>query len=465
MTRLQPAPAKLALDLRVPKLADAIDPAVLLAKSGVEAFSDLRIVGWAGSGYYQLSLPGAAERRYFRISDGLELPDGDRQFAEFLARQYIDEPVAAVRSARLISAFDWEYPRINRLLPVWRIEFDRADGLRAYVDTRTGRLGTLVDRIKAISSIEFAILHRWQWLDLIAPWFVRLLVVAILLVAALAVTLSGLWLYIWRWRMVARRWDLRRLHRLWGVAISLASAMFVVSGGYHLLHIGIRGDAGERTPIAPSSFAIGQFNTSPRAALEISGLTDAATLSVVEIDGEPYYRIQPIAAPSHHPESPAQPHGAHIPHGRATPGQVAPSVDARFVSAVDSGVLADGAHRYALDVAARVSRSPVTAGPTPVNNFDAEYGFAFKRLPVQRLGLADGTALYVDPADGTIAAMVNGADRSEGWFFGNIHKLDWLVPLIGIDARDGVAVLLASLLAGVALLGVKLWLAQGKRQR
>ena len=33
---------------------------------------------------------------------------------------------------------------------MWRVEFDRADAMRAYVDTRTGRLGTLVDRIESV---------------------------------------------------------------------------------------------------------------------------------------------------------------------------------------------------------------------------------------------------------------------------------------------------------------------------
>lgn len=463
MTRLQPAAAKLELELRVRDSSDAGDPAVLLANHNVKPFVDLRIVAWADNSYYQITQANRPQRRYFKLSDGKELPDGDRRYAEFLAREFIDEPVAAVRSAHLIDAFDWEYPRINRLLPVWRIEFARGDGLRAYVDTRTGRLGTLVDHIKALSSTEFAILHRWQWLDSIAPRFTRMLVVALLLTSALVVTLSGTWLYIVRWGEVSRQWNLRRVHRLWGVSISLASCLFVLSGGYHLLHIGVLGDAGERRSPAPSSFTLGQLKVSPRAALEKSDAKSVSAISLVEIEGEPYYRIQPAAAHSKQFEPALAPHGAHIPHGRATAGHVAPLIEARFVSASDGNVLADGPRRYALDIAARAYSSQVIAGPTAVRHFDGEYGFAFKRLPVQQLLLANGTALYIDPADGTIAAAIEAGDRIEGWVFGNIHKFDWLVPFIGTDARDGIAALLALLLAGVALLGVKLWFAQRAR--
>ncbi|MGZ9214973.1 MAG: hypothetical protein ACXW53_24035 [Candidatus Binatia bacterium] len=140
--------------------------------------------------YYQISLPGTPRRQYFDLTDGSQLTDGDRRYAEHLARQFVGEIAAPVRDARIIESFDWEYPRINRLLPVWRIEFDRPDAVRAYVDTRTGRLGTIVDRFKAFSSVEFAILHRWQWLDLLAP-LARLAILSLFLAAAFAVALSG----------------------------------------------------------------------------------------------------------------------------------------------------------------------------------------------------------------------------------------------------------------------------------
>jgi len=67
MTRLQPAPAKLALDHRLPALDGAIAPSRLLPANGFVTISDLRIVSWAGNDYYQVTVPDAATRYYFDI--------------------------------------------------------------------------------------------------------------------------------------------------------------------------------------------------------------------------------------------------------------------------------------------------------------------------------------------------------------------------------------------------------------
>ena len=53
--------------------------------------------------------------------------------------------------------------------------------------------------------------------------------------------------------------------------------------------------------------------------------------------------------------------------------------------------------------------------------------------------------------------LLTTADRAEGWVFGYIHKFEWLVPLVGIDARDAIAMTLALLIAGAAFLGLALF--------
>jgi hypothetical protein len=55
-----------------------------------------------------------------------------------------------------------------------------------------------------------------------------------------------------------------------------------------------------------------------------------------------------------------------------------------------------------------------------VTEFDSEYGFAFKRLPVQCLPLSNGVNVFIDPSGGHIAAAIDNADRAEGWIFGYI---------------------------------------------
>lgn len=69
-----------------------------------------------------------------------------------------------------------------------------------------------------------------------------------------------------------------------------------------------------------------------------------------------------------------------------------------------------------------------------------------------------------DPSDSAVAAVVDNADRAEGWVFGYVHKFEWLVPFVGIDARDAIAMTLALMIAGAAFLGLALF-RQRARQR
>ena len=76
-----------------------------------------------------------------------------------------------------------------------------------------------------------------------------------------------------------------------------------------------------------------------------------------------------------------------------------------------------------------------------MTRFGGEYGFVFKRLPVQRVLLEGpgGTTAFIDTADGAVSAVIDDADRREGWLFANVHKHDWMVPLVGRAARDAIA--------------------------
>jgi len=95
---------------------------------------------------------------------------------------------------------------------------------------------------------------------------------------------------------------------------------------------------------------------------------------------------------------------------------------------------------------------------TLVNRFGDDYGFLYKRLPVLRAQYADGKTVYVDTADRKIAAVIQTSDRAERWVFSNIHKLNFLDPVIGKDWRDGVAASLAGLLIAISLMGAWLYL-------
>lgn len=451
MARLQPAPAAQVVAAEAPLGVDGLSLSSVLARHGMRALADARVVLVDGVAHYQVTLPEAVERVYYALADGSRALDGDRRYAQALARRHLGDAVAPIASARLQTRFDGEYADVNRLLPVWRVEFERADRMRVFVDTRTDRLGTLVDIFKAFSSAEFGNLHRWDWLDSIAPRL-RLAVMATLLVAALGATLGGLWLYFAR-RKVRGRLALRRIHRALGVAVSIFALAFFASGLYHLLHIGLRGDPAARagvpaTRIDPARLAIGFSEAAQRA-----GIAAPARISIAEIEGVPYYRVQrrvePRAAAAHHADGAPE----------ATTLSPATRAEPVYVSASDGSLLAGGEQRYAASIVKHALGSDGGGAIVPIMGFAGEYGFVFKRLPVQRVLLADSenSVAYVDTADGSIAALIDDADRREGWIFANVHKHDWLVPWVGRATRDAIAATAAVMVALTASMGAVLF--------
>jgi hypothetical protein len=346
--------------------------------------------------------------------------------------------------------------------------------MRVFVDTGTDRLGTLVDRFKSASSSVFATLHRWDWLDAAAP-ALRLALLGTLLAAALCAVLAGLRLYVARSATGSARLRLRRVHRLAGIAVSIPAAAFLSSGLYHLLHLGVRGDPAARVTASPARIESAALRIGFAEAIAHARIDAPARVSLAEIDGRAYYRVQPPTPrdgqsgqsghSGHFGHSGHAGHAGHAAHaGRATPSTVALAQPV-YVSAADGALLADGEQRYAASIATRALGTAVGGAITPVTAFAGEYGFVFKRLPVQRVPLAGAGAptAYVDTADGRIAALIDDADRREGWVFAYVHKHDWLVPLVGRDVRDAVAVLLALSVAGTATLGGVLFARRRRR--
>jgi len=458
MTRLQPEPANARTALRVPALGPGPRPADVLRANGIGTVADLRVVALDGEPAYQVTLPDEPERRYFAFKDGARLADGDRRYAERLARGYLGEAQAAVAAARLVTEFGYEYPYINRLLPVWRVEFDRPDHMRAFVDTRTGRLGALSHDAHAISSATFSVLHRWLWLDRLSP-AVRLAVLSALIAAVLSVTAMGAWLYVIRWQDTAAQWNLRRVHRVAGITVSVVVLMLPLTGVYHLLHMGIRGDPADRHAIPLPRIAAGNLVLAPGDAVARARVGDVESLSLSRIGDEVYYRVQPATFPAGARSS--EEHAGHPGHvlssGKVTPGRAAASAEGIYVSAANGTIDEAGELKHVLAAAqSAVGRVP-TGEVRTVTHFDDEYGFVFKRLPVIRVDFGGGVAAFVDPSDGAIAAVVDRADWTEGWVFAYVHKFEWLVPLVGPDARDAIAASLAVLLVTAAVLGAVLY--------
>lgn len=228
MSWTNPRPAAFAPPVGEPLQLPAAAPSALLA---AEPAGLLRLLRQDGRSLWQWSSADRMRLRYVDASDGSELPQADRERALLLARHYTGLSSAPLRSAVEVRAYDREYPSVNRLLPVWRVEFDDPRGLTAYVHTGEDRLASLTDRRKRLLLTLFQTVHTLDFLDGAEGLRLGLILAAVGSVLATAMLGMTLLLRLRRRAMpAARRWHRQLAWLAW-----LPVLMFSVSGLFHLL--------------------------------------------------------------------------------------------------------------------------------------------------------------------------------------------------------------------------------------
>lgn len=431
LSRSQPQPAQ----FQPPGLtAVAATPlATVLPQNGIAAFTDARLVTIAGQPAYRIATE-AGTVRYFDAADGTPLADGERHHAEALARHFSGDNASAIARIEPVTAFDDDYLANNRLLPVWRVRFERADDLTAYVDTAGQRLATLVDARKRPLQSAFRLLHNFGFLDALPA--LKLPMMLVLLFAAFSTALAGVVMAV-RLPGNRRLRPGRRWHRRAALAVAITTFSFSVSGSWHLLEK-------QREPAAAPPL-VNHFRSD-----ELGPTQPAAAFSLLRVDGRPCYRLPTAAAPAGH-------------HHHAAPEQSATKPPpAMCVDATDGSALNDADHRAALELARHFAGSDTAATVAePVTRFGGEYGFINKRLPVWKIELeGSGRRWYVEPASGALALTVDDQAALAGWVFAYFHK--WSFFKEGWqDLRDLGLMAFALGNIAVALLGLTLLLRRG----
>lgn len=314
-----------------------------------------------------------------------------------------------------MTQFSRDYPAVNRLLPVWEIRFDRADGLTAYVETTSDRMATLSTVRKRQLLTAFQALHTLDWLQ--GAEGVRLVLITTLIAAAFGMAVLGLALMLWtpRAAMAAHRW--RRGHRLLGVSVWVPVLMFSVSG---LLHLWVQSPVWTPSAAPIPSVAVHQLQQAPPpAARDQFGVVPLA-------DGSAWWRGRA---------------GQQVNYWDARSGQMLSgeeSLRVREMAAALAGIAAQD-----------------WQGVQAIQRFTDEYGFANKRLPVWRLQAPAGERWFIEAATGRVAARVAPRAVLEGRSFSILHKWQFLDPL-GRALRDGLMVLAALLIVSATAAGLRL---------
>lgn len=365
---------------------------------------------------------GSAQAQVISLDTGKLVPDGDRARAIALARHYTGDAQSAVASARLVTAFDSAYPSVYRLLPVWRIELDRADGLAAYVDPSTGRLASLTTPQKTFLLWAFRTFHTFSFAD--EAEAARLALIAGLLLAILGGTAAGVGLLL-RVKHSPKAPPLRRWHHRIGLIAWLPAALFA---GSALLHLGVQSRFVTPEPVAAPTLSFKVDQLAAGALAGESAFTDARLVASAE--GLTLWRL--------------------------TLGESVVYIDALSGLAT---VLEDA--QVAAGIAG-VDAAALTEAPQRLTRFTDAYGFANKRLPVWQFTVADDL-LFVDTLEGVIAARHRPIDALDAKVFAWAHKWEFLTEPVGRLVRDLVMVSAALTLAASALLG--LWLKGRTRKK
>lgn len=391
-------------------------PSALLAAAGILDAERLRYLAVDGQAALQVQRGGRPERSYLDAATGRLLPDADRAQAIRLARHYAGETTAEVREARLQTRFDADYPAVNRLLPVWRVNFAREDRLAVWVDTGGDRLGTLSIARKRSLQRWFQVLHKLSPLDGLP--LLRDLVIGLFSSALLLTAGAGASLLLRRGgRVPARRW-----HRRLAWLAVLPALAFPASGLFHLVAY-----EGSR-PLAVSPAMTGTDYKAVPFAVEDGLVREAVSLA--------------------------------LPKG---PGWLLLSADgsetrSRYVGADGQPLAEDEAAlvRHWASVHFGVAEAAL-AEPTRITRFTAEYGFANKLLPVWRVAGPNGEIAFFDPASGRLSAAIRPLNLAEGAVFDWLHKGHWLDALgLRPDRRNAVLIALATLVLLTAALGLAL---------
>ena len=435
----------------LPGAEEVIPPQRLLERQGYDAVDQINLVYVSGRPQWQVAIygpPQEAERyrearppanvalSYYDAVSGIPVVGGERLHAMALARILLGDPEAAVADVVRLDDFDLQYRFVNRLLPVHRVSFERDDGIQLYIDVIGQRLAASDNHWRRVGLWTFAQFHNWHFLgERHHP--LRTGAITVMISLTFVVGLGGLLLYAVQWRKRRGRQGrdgAHRWHRRLGLVMALAMLGFASSGLHVVLgqfqaedHLAWRAD----TRMAVADLA---WNPLSSVTAQTVGLSQAW------LQGEPVWQLRE----------------------RVEGGEAIRYVHARTGEALGG----DADRDYALALYQEWARSsgrpvqPVTF-TRALPDFAMDYVSVYKRLPVQRLGLAEAplSTFFVETHTGHVAHVATPEGRLRSRHFMHLHKYHFLGDLgLGPAARDAVISVVVLLILLVVLLGTFAWL-------
>ena len=401
-----------------------------LEKNKIDSIINFRIVKLDSKYYYQIKLQGEEELIYLSATDGNLYSHGDTEYAIQIARELLGD-TSKVISTNIIKNFDEEYVYINRFLPVYKVNFEREDGIRIYVDTYGSRMALAMDDGRRTFNIFFVSFHSFGFLDGLGDF--RLFVLVLL--SSLALVTACMGIYIWfviarKNRSKNEKTKYRRWHGKLAIFTSITTLLFTFSGAFHALKK-FTPDTRQNYFYEPEISAEKlhpDFNKIYPLVYKKGIITN---VSIINMDEKYYWQIyQKINKDS---------------------------LFKSYINLDDYASLEKGDEKYASFLANKFSgnQSAEITGTEKITKFINEYGFANKRLPVIKVqyGKNDNERYYIETSSGKLSAKVQDKDLVEGYSFAMLHKYHFM-EFTGKTGRDISTVIAATANLLVTILGI-----------
>jgi hypothetical protein len=311
-----------------------------------------------------------------------------------------------------LTTFNEEYKYINRLLPVYKVNFNRDDNIRIYVETTQDRFAFAMDKNRLVFDKIFSLFHNWSWLDKLGKG--RLLVIS--LITALAFLNTSLGIYIFFTTKSKKNGNgtttARNNHRFVSIAAALFTLLFTFSGWYHAFNKMTTSSVEQ--PTNDAVFAASELKLDLNAALQkLSSPETFNNIGLADIGGNIYWQLYA----NNNSNTPLK--------GDLMKDQKVAPPDVKFISNNNYELLKDGDKAYAQHLANFYSESSNKVVATElVTKFTDEYGFINKRLPVWKVQYETGNheKYYVETSTGALALKISDKDLAEGYSFALFHK-------------------------------------------
>lgn len=436
----------------------------VLAKNNLKQIKNFRIVYFNNAHFYQVKTVDNS-LHYFNTSTATELANGDAKYAEYLSRYFLDDQKSKVVSLELLTEFDSQYKYVNRYLPVYKVNFERADAMQVYVETSSSKLATFNPKSRQFFIWFFDVFHNWSFLDAITNNAIRVWTMILLLSIIVLSALSGIVIYGLFWKVFKKQvpdsdsaTKLRFNHRKIGIAVAFVTLTFALSGAYHAFS--------KLKPNNLSSMVYEPTIDVTKLSIENNKLaidwSSFLNSSIIQLKNDVYYQVVLKGEEK-------QLKTIYI---NAKNGTINKNVELEYVEFLahhfsdklnGKAACCEMQEPEECESSTDISNAKLLETKTLFDFEKREYGFVNKRLPVVKLAYdtPEKATYYIEPSSSHLAAVITNAERLEGYSFAIFHKflfMDWA----GKGIRDLVTVIAAMGLLTVCILGLLLFLRKKK---